>query len=73
MRRVNKLGSQPSVNGSADNHVIETASLQVSASDRQALLARLQGTQQDRGNFDELLAEAAKAIQDAGTCLFPPY
>ena len=67
LRQVHKLGTQQSLNGLADNHSTETASLQISASDRQALLIRLQGSQQDRGDVDQLLAAATKAVQDAGT------
>ena len=63
-KRGTKLASQ--MNGLADNHSPEAASLQVSSEDRQALLSRLQGSQQDRGDLDELLAAAAKAIQDTG-------
>lgn len=36
---------------------------------RQAVLSRLQGPPENRGDLDELLAEAAKALKDAGTIL----
>lgn len=67
LRQVPKLGSQQSLNGLADNHSTETASLQISTGDRQALLTRLQGSQHDRGDLNQLLAAASKAVQDAGT------
>ena len=47
-----------------------SASLQTSSGERKALLTRLQGPQQSRGDLDELLIAAAKVLQDTGvnTC-----
>ncbi len=66
LKRVGKPPSQEHLNGLAEDHAAEQSILQTSSRERQALLTRLQGPQQNRGDLDELLAAAAKVLQDAG-------
>ena len=66
-RRVDRRGSQASLNGVPDGDAAASNSLQTSTDERQAVLGRLQGSEQERGDLDELLAAAAKVLQDAGT------
>ena len=65
-KRLDKQASHLSLNGSAEENAASSASLQTSSGERKDLLARLQGPQQTRGDLDQLLAAAAKVLQDAG-------
>lgn len=66
-KRLDKQASHQSLNGLAEENAASSASLQTSTEERKDLLARLQGPQQTRGDLDQLLAAAAKVLQDAGT------
>lgn len=70
LKRPDKQASHQSLNGLAEEHAAGSASLQTSSGERKALLTRLQGPQQSRGDLDELLAAAARVLQDTGvnTC-----
>ena len=72
LRRIEKRASQPSFNGIPDGNTAASASLQTSTDERQALLSRLQGSEQNRGDLDELLATSAKVLQDAGKLVRSP-
>lgn len=69
LRRLDKRGSQASLNGLPEGEPAASTSLQTSTSEREALLARLQGSEEKRGDLDQLLAASAKALQDAGEML----
>ena len=66
-KRLDKQASHQSLNGLAEESAASSASLQTNTEERKDLLARLQGPQQTRGDLDQLLAAAAKVLQDAGT------
>ncbi len=66
-KRLDKQASHQSLNGIAEENAASSASLQTSTEERKNLLARLQGPEQTRGDLDQLLAAAAKVLQDAGT------
>ncbi len=66
-KRLDKQASHQSLNGLAEENAASSASLQTSSGERKDLLARLQGPQQTRGDLDQMLAAAAKVLQDAGT------
>ena len=65
-RRMDKRGSHASLNGLPDGESATLTSLQTSTGEREALLNRLQGSEENRGDLDELLAASAKVLQDAG-------
>ncbi len=65
-KRLDKQASHQSLNGIAEENAASSASLQTSTGERKDLLARLQGPEQTRGDLDQLLAAAAKVLQDAG-------
>ncbi|KAL3149281.1 hypothetical protein ABBQ32_002097 [Trebouxia sp. C0010 RCD-2024] len=67
LRRSDKRGSQASHNGLPEGEPAASTSLQTSTGEREALLARLQGCEENRGDLDQLLAASAKALQDAVT------
>lgn len=66
-KRLEKQASHQSLNGLAEENAASSASLQTSTGERKDLLARLQGPQGTRGDLDQLLAAAAKVLQDAET------
>lgn len=66
---MDKRGSHASLNGLPDGEPAASTSLQTSTGEREALLNRLRGSEENRGDLDELLAASAKALQDAGTRL----
>ena len=66
LRKVDKRASHASLDGLPNGGSAAATSLQTSTGEREALLNRLQGSEEQRGDLAELLAASAKVLQDAG-------
>lgn len=69
LRKMDKRGSQASLDGLPNGEAAASTSLQTSTSEREALLVRLQGSEAQKGDVAELLTASAKVLQDAGKSL----
>ena len=65
-RKMEKRASHASLDGLPNGESAASTSLQTSTGERQALLNRLEGSEEQRGDLPELLAASAKVLQDAG-------
>lgn len=66
LRKVDRRASHAALDGLPNGEPAASASLQTSTGEREALLNRLQGSEEQRGDLAELLAASAKVLQDAG-------
>ena len=66
LRKVDKHASHASLDGLPNGGSAASTSLQTSIGEREVLLNRLQGSEEQRGDLAELLAASAKVLQDAG-------
>lgn len=69
-RKMEKRASHASLDGLPNGESAASTSLQTSTGERQALLNRLEGSEEQRGDLPELLAASAKALQDAGRSIW---
>lgn len=63
---MDRRASHASLDGLPNGEPVASASLQTSTGEREAVLNRLQGSEEQRGDLAELLAASAKVLQDAG-------
>ena len=65
-RNMEKPASHASLDGLPNGESAVSTTLQTSTDEREALVNRLQGSEEQRGDLAELLAASAKVLQDAG-------